>query len=301
MLSCFSNRLTDLDVGNNPALETLSCDFNRLTRLDVRQNPALTDLSCAGNQLTDLDLSQNGKLLFLECYGNAIKSLDLSNCGDILKRVLQNDPELSVLEDLVWMEAEDLYSLYYDCETTLTVDGRTIREGAPAKTSVLRCNYSVRDKTWTGKPLEPAVTVTDGDRTLVKGVDYTVSYADNRDVGIAVATVEGKGNYTESVNVTFRIKPRGTTLSKLTGGRKKITVKWRKQTKQVSGYQIQYGTQKDFSDAGRLTVKGAKSDKATLEKLKARKTYYVRIRTYKKVDGHRIYSAWSKTGTVKTR
>jgi hypothetical protein len=35
--------------------------------------------------------------------------------------------------------------------------------------------------------------------------------------------------------------------------------------------------------------------------LKAKKTYYVRIRTYKKVDGKTYYSSWSKASKVKTK
>lgn len=41
--------------------------------------------------------------------------------------------------------------------------------------------------------------------------------------------------------------------------------------------------------------------KATIKSLKAKKTYYVRVRTYKNVDGKKYYSAWSSAKSKKTK
>ena len=69
---------------------------------------------------------------------------------------------------------------------------------------------------YTGSPLTPAVTVTDGDAILVVGEDYAVSYADNVNVGVntATATVTGMGNYTGSVVKTFSISAVAATVKK---------------------------------------------------------------------------------------
>ena len=109
------------------------------------------------------------------------------------------------------------------------------------------------------------------------------------------------GTNADLTEAVYQINPKGTTLSKLTGGGKKVTVKWKKQTKQVSGYQIQYGTKKDFSNAKKVTVSGAKTVKKVIKSLKAKKYYYVRIRTYKTVSGKKYYSSWSKYKKVKTK
>ncbi len=80
---------------------------------------------------------------------------------------------------------------------------------------------------------------------------------------------------------------------------KKITVKWKKTTK-VTGYQIQYSTSKTFKKGNKtIKVSGAKKVSKVLSKLKKGKTYYVRIRTYKKVSGKTYYSAWSSKKKVK--
>ena len=50
-----------------------------------------------------------------------------------------------------------------------------------------------------------------------------------------------------------------------------------------------------------MTVKGYKKTSKKVTKLKAKKKYYVRIRTYKTVSGTKYYSEWSKTKTVRTK
>ena len=80
---------------------------------------------------------------------------------------------------------------------------------------------------------------------------------------------------------------------------KKMTVKWSVNSK-VGGYQIQYSVKSNFAKAKTVKVTGAKKSNVTIAKL-AKKKYYVRIRTYKTVNGKKVYSSWSKTKTVKTK
>ena len=93
--------------------------------------------------------------------------------------------------------------------------------------------------------------------------------------------------------MTFTIKPKTTTLSKLTAGKKQLKVTWKKNSS-VSGYQIKYSTSKKFSSSKTVTVKGYKTTSKTIKNLKAKNTYYVRVRTYKTVNGKKVYSDWSK-------
>ncbi len=48
-------------------------------------------------------------------------------------------------------------------------------------------------------------------------------------------------------------------------------------------------------------VKKNTTRKLTAKKLKTKKTYYVRIRTYKTVNGKNYYSAWSGVKKAKTK
>ena len=58
---------------------------------------------------------------------------------------------------------------------------------------------------YTGEPLTPAVSVTLDGTTLTAGTDYRVTYANNVNVGEAIVTVTGIGNYQGSVQKTFTI------------------------------------------------------------------------------------------------
>ncbi len=82
---------------------------------------------------------------------------------------------------------------------------------------------------------------------------------------------------------------------------KKMLVQWKKNSK-ASGYQIQYSTSKKFNkNTGKATVKSGKTLKKTVTKLKKKTTYYVRIRSYKKVNGKTYFSGWSGAKKVKIR
>ena len=152
---------------------------------------------------------------------------------------------------------------------------------------------STTSYTYSGSAKKPSVTVKDyAGKTLKNGTDYTVSYKNNKSVGTATATVTFKGNYSGSKKLTFTIKPKTTSLSKLTAGKKQLKVTWKKNGA-VSGYQIQYSTSKKFTSPKTVTVKGYKTTSKTIKSLKAKKTYYVRIRTYKTVNGKKVYSDWS--------
>lgn len=157
--------------------------------------------------------------------------------------------------------------------------------------------------TYNGKVKTPTVTVKDlkGNK-LVKDKDYTVTYAKGRkNVGKYSVKVTFKGKYSGSKTLYFKISPKSTYLSSLKAGSKRFTAKWKKQTRQVTGYQIQYSTSKKFTKAKTVTVKNYKSYSKTIKKLAGRKKYYVRIRTYKTVNKVRYYSVWSAAKTVTTK
>lgn len=100
---------------------------------------------------------------------------------------------------------------------------------------------------------------------------------------------------------TETVKPKKTSIKKLSKGKKKFTVTWAK-VSGVKGYQIQYSSDKKLKKNNKsVTVTKQKTTKATVKKLKSKKKYYVRVRTYKTVNGKKIYSSWSKVKSVKTK
>ena len=168
--------------------------------------------------------------------------------------------------------------------------------------SISDCNITVKDLAYTGKKVKkPSVTIRYGETQLTEGADYSFTYNTKaKAIGAYKLTVTGMGRYTGSVNMTFKVVPKGTAFSKLTGGDKQITLKWKSQ-KNITGYQIEYSLKKDFSGSKKVTVKKAKTLTTTIKKLKAGKAYYVRIRTYTTVKKKNYFSAWSKAKAVKTK
>ena len=138
-------------------------------------------------------------------------------------------------------------------------------------------------------------------RTLKKGTDYTVAYKNNKYVGKATITIKGKGNYKGTFKRTFKIRPRATWLRFVKPLDFGFKAKWAKKTTQVSGYQIQYSRKSSFSTKKTITIKSNKTIKRSFKNLKGGKKYYVRVRTYKKVNGINYFSKWSKKKTVKTK
>ena len=70
--------------------------------------------------------------------------------------------------------------------------------------------------TYNGSSKTPAVTVTDGTKTLVSGTDYSVKYTNNINTGTAKVTVTGMGNYKDSVEKPFTIDKKSIKLTDIT-------------------------------------------------------------------------------------
>ena len=72
---------------------------------------------------------------------------------------------------------------------------------------------AIASQTYTGSALQPAVTVKDGETTLVLDTDYTVAYSDNVNAGTATVQITGKGNYKGTATATFTITKAAGTIS----------------------------------------------------------------------------------------
>ena len=155
---------------------------------------------------------------------------------------------------------------------------------------------------YNGKVQKPQVTVKNAKGEVIKG--YTVKYAGNcKNVGKYKVTLTFKGDYNGTKTKTFKIAPKSVTVKSLKAAKKRFDVKWSKQTTQVTGYQVQYSTDKNFVKA----VKNKKITKnsvvtKTVKNLKSKKVYYVRVRTYTtvKYNGEQmnLHSDWSKIKKV---
>lgn len=122
---------------------------------------------------------------------------------------------------------------------------------------------------------------------------------------IGKATITIKSASTAEYNsaskkIAITVNPSKPTISSVKNAKgKKLLVKWKKNTA-VTGYQIQYSTDRKFQNGAKTVAisKNSTSSK-TIKSLKTGATYNVRIRTYKTVSGTKYYSEWSKVKKVK--
>lgn len=123
-------------------------------------------------------------------------------------------------------------------------------------------------------------------------------------VGSYAITVRFKSNYAGTAKASFTIVPKTAAITKVTPRTKGFSVKWKKPSGQVTGYEIQYSTSSKFAKKATKTVNVGKSSATSksVSKLKAGKKYYIKVRAYKtaKVDGKsiKLYSAWSMVKRV---
>lgn len=247
----------------------------------------------------------------------------------------------------------------------------------------------VSNQVYTGKDIKPAVVVKRGNKVLVEGRDYSITYRDCRRVGKASITIKCKGDYDGSIATYFNILPRkvtnlrqllsgkntaitwtkvdeaegyevfnyagkkysklgstksikfvlkklkkfktykiavrtyakgkdgkvyygdykvisvtpgmtATKIKKLKAGKKKVTIKWKK-LKGVSGYEVYMSTKKTKGFKKITTIKKAKKIKFTKKKLKSKKTYYFKVRAFKKIGKAKVYGPFSKVKSVKVK
>lgn len=220
--------------------------------------------------------------------------------------------------DLINTADSDDYSYYSICSSWVSnhpeiIDAKTGKVTRPEKDTMVKLTvktyYSASFVEETDFFFDPGPL---GDNAAYRSVSVIVKGTKQDEVKDSeVATKPSESATTPSTTQpttkpsttknTETVKPKKTSIKKLSKGKKKFTVTWAK-VSGVKGYQIQYSSNKKFKKNNKsVTVTKQKTTKATVKKLKSKKKYYVRVRTYKTVNGKKIYSSWSKVKSVKTK
>ena len=153
----------------------------------------------------------------------------------------------------------------------------------------------VADRTYTGDAYTPDITVSDGGKVLTKGVDYTVTYSNNTNPGVATIKIQGtSSNYTGTKIISFRISAvavKGLKASNVKYNSMKL--KWTKQG-YADGYQL--------CDSKSKVIKNVKTNSVTITGLSAGKTYKYKVRSYiRNADGTKSYGAFSAVLNATTK
>ncbi|MDE5888886.1 MAG: hypothetical protein K2H20_02580, partial [Bacilli bacterium] len=190
-------------------------------------------------------------------------------------------------------------------KATPSVDGKIVKSCSVCKatlsTTVIpkasNISLSSTSIVYNGKVQTPGVTVKDSTGKVLKnGTDYSVNYASGRTgVGRYAVTITFKGNYSGTSTQYFNIVPQTPQFNRITiNSTSAFTSVWNRVGVQCHGYQIQFATKSDFSDAKTYTISGNGNVSKQFTGLYKNWKYYIRVRSYY-TNGSTYYSAWSAT------
>lgn len=152
---------------------------------------------------------------------------------------------------------------------------------------------------YSGKVQKPVVVVKDSKGRIIPSAGYTITYSKGcKAVGKYALKLTFKGNYRGTINRTYTIVPKATSISSVLSGKKTFTINWKKQTTESSGYEVQYATASSFKGAKTVAVTSSKITSKKIAAVTSKRKYYVRVCAYKKVGNTKYYSAWSGVKTV---
>lgn len=116
--------------------------------------------------------------------------------------------------------------------------------------------------------------------------------------GKAVITVTADG---EKASFTVRVAPKKITKLKITAkGKTSVKISWKK-VNGASGYQVAVKTGKNGKYKVVKTLKGQNKVSYTKTKLKSGKTYYIKVRAYKTIDGKKVYGDYTSVKKYKAK
>ena len=238
--------------------------------------------------------------------GQGVKSIgnEAFAYNENLKKVYIPESVTSIGEDIVWTGyywVSDHSHVYY---ADIYADIGTAAYEYARKNDI-SCISSIKNaevtgvkiRYYTGKARGQKPVVRLGGTVLQKGTDYKIIYKNNREVGTATMTIKGIGSYSGSVTRTFRILPRVTELKTVTNPAKnKVKVSF-SSVPEAEYYQIACSTSKNFAKSATKLIKTSKTTKYIFG-LQRGSTYYVRVRTFRTVNGKRFYSGYSEVKTI---
>lgn len=185
----------------------------------------------------------------------------------------------------------------YNGELDFNVDDTKTMEFKPSFRSVtIQMPYS--------KDCKPDVIIaynSSKNAPVLSKSEYTVTY--NKPitgVGDYKIIIKFKNGYKGTLTQNLRVIPMYPDVISVKAGKKKMDLKWRYYNKEADGCQIQYSQDKNLKKNVK-TIKTKKITSKKITKLKAKKKYYVRMRTYKKVKGKTYVSSWTKVKAVKIK
>lgn len=257
-------------------------------------------------ELTGIGNYKGSETLYFTIYGKL-------PAADPIADQIYTGKELTPAIVIPGLKAGEDYYMYYEDNqypgvATVTIYGTGYYKGTATihfkiikKTERFVSNVKLNrtSYTCTGKTIRPSVTVTVNGKKIGASA-YKLYYKNNKNSGIGTVQVRGTGKYSRiNKTLTFKILPPKTLLTGLKKANRSFTASWKKNI-QATGYQIQYAADSRFIKERKTVTVGKQSAiRYKISGLKNKKTYYVRIRSYKRVGKKVLYSSWSTVKKIR--
>ena len=257
-------------------------------------------------ELTGIGNYKGSETLYFTIYGKL-------PAADPIADQIYTGKELTPAIVIPGLKAGEDYYMYYEDNqypgvATVTIYGTGYYKGTATihfkiikKTERFVSNVKLNrtSYTCTGKTIRPSVTVTVNGKKIGASA-YKLYYKNNKNSGIGTVQVRGTGKYSRiNKTLTFKILPPKTLLTGLKKANRSFTASWKKNI-QATGYQIQYAADSRFTKERKTVTVGKQSaTRYKISGLKNKKTYYVRIRSYKRVGKKVLYSSWSTVKKIR--
>ena len=137
---------------------------------------------------------------------------------------------------------------------------------------------------YTGNKIKPAITIKNSRGVVINKNNYYIKYSNNKNIGTATITINGKNNYNGYISKTFKIVPKKVKVKKINKNNNRVYIKWKK----ISGsptYQIKY------KKGSKWKYKYTKKNHI---KIKVKNNTTIKVRAIKKVSNKNYYGIWSK-------
>lgn len=213
-------------------------------------------------------------------------------------------------------EPERIPALGHDYEDTVLRAATPTRDGVLRK-KCMRCGDTAAEGiarpataettkeayVYSGADKSPKVLVKDSWGDVIADTHYTLSYTGGRrNVGRHTVVITFDGTYySGELTAEYVIQPAAVKGWKVSAKSKAFAASWTANAAQTTGYQIQYARSSAFPAGSRKNawISGRKiTSKRVTAGVSSRKTYYVRIRAYRTVNGQKFYSNWSATKKI---
>ena len=257
-------------------------------------------------ELTGIGNYKGSETLYFTIYGKL-------PAADPIADQIYTGKELTPAIVIPGLKAGEDYYMYYEDNqypgvATVTIYGTGYYKGTATihfkiikKTEKFVSNVKLNrtSYTYTGKSIRPSVTVTVNGKKIGANA-YKLYYRNDKNSGIGTVQVRGIGKYSRiNKTLTFKILPPKTLLTGLKKANRSFTASWKKNI-QATGYQIQYAADSRFIKERKTVTVGKQSAiRYKISGLKNKKTYYVRIRSYKRVGKKVLYSSWSTVKKIR--